>query len=252
MKVLRKCCTLFKTVPVNLFRVTLGGKRAQEKAGRARRGILTADLANAAKCVVVSVGYRLAPEHKFPAAPEDCYAATKWVAENAKELNGDARRIAVGGCSAGGNLAAVVAQMACDRPGGPSLVAQLLIYPSTDLRKNVPSIEEYEGYGLDEPDRHWYIDNYLPSDNNAELNPLASPLLASNLSKQPRAKMILAGLDPLCPQGREYAKALQRAGVPVKINYYPGVPHGFFNESSLPFGKEALYDCAEYLGRCFR
>lgn len=194
-------------------------------------------LANGAGCVVVSVDYRLAPEHKFPAAPEDCYAATQWVAKNAAELNADASRIAVGGDSAGGNLTAVVTQMARDQKG-PRLVFQLLIYPATDFGMNTPSIEENgTGYFLTKDDMIWFMSHYLNSDED-KTNPLASPMLATNLSGLPPALIITAQYDPLRDEGELYGQKLREAGVPVTISRYEGVIHGFIG--SIPSGKGKL------------
>jgi acetyl esterase len=195
-------------------------------------------LANGAGCVVVSVDYRLAPEHKFPAAPEDCYAATTWVAEHAHEIQGDASRLAIGGDSAGGNLTAVVAQMARDK-GGPRLVFQLLIYPATHFRAETASMRENAtDYGLTHDDMVWFMNHYLNSEAD-ETNPLASPLLAKNLSNLPPALVITAEYDPLRDEGEEYGQRLQQAGVPVTISRYDGMIHGFFGMASL-FDKARL------------
>jgi len=137
-------------------------------------------LANRVGCIVVSVDYRLAPEHPFPAAPEDCYAATRWVAEHAATVGADRGRIAVGGDSAGGNLAAVVALMARDR-GGPKLVHQLLIYPATDADFETRSCRENaEGYFLTRADMVWFWNHYAPRDEDRR-NPYAAPLRAASL-----------------------------------------------------------------------
>ncbi|HEY7414161.1 MAG TPA: alpha/beta hydrolase, partial [Ktedonobacteraceae bacterium] len=141
-------------------------------------------LAKGTPCIVVTVDYRLAPEHKFPAAVEDCYAATQWVARNAASLNGDPARVAVGGDSAGGNLTAVIAQLARDR-GEPPLAFQLLIYPATDFNSNTPSSRENaDGYFLTRDDMIWFRDHYLNSLDDRN-NPLASPALTSDLSGLP-------------------------------------------------------------------
>ncbi len=207
-------------------------------------------LANGAGCVVVSVDYRLAPEHKFPAAPEDCYAATQWVAENAAELNVDASHIAVGGDSAGGNLTAVVAQMARDR-GGPHLVFQLLIYPATDFRMNTPSIEENAtGYFLTKDDMIWFTNHYLNSEED-KTNPLASPLLASDLSGLPPALIITAQYDPLRDEGELYGQKLREAGVPVTVSRYAGVIHGFFGSIPSDKGKQAEAEASAALRVAF-
>ena len=207
-------------------------------------------LANGASCVVVSVDYRLAPEHKFPAAPEDCYAATQWVAQNAAELNVDASHIAIGGDSAGGNLTAVVAQMARDR-GGPHLVFQLLIYPATDFRMNTVSIEENAtGYFLTKDDMIWFTNHYLNSEED-KMNPLASPLLASDLSGLPPALIITAQYDPLRDEGELYGQKLREAGVPVTISRYEGVIHGFFGSIPSDRGKQAEAEASAALRMAF-
>lgn len=184
-------------------------------------------LANGAGCIVVSVDYRLAPEHKFPAAPEDCYAATCWVAEHAAEIGGDASRIAVGGDSAGGNLTAVVTQMAREH-GGPRLIFQLMIYPATNFTAQTPSkTENAEGYFLTLDDMLWFEGHYLRNEAD-KLNPLASPLLAKDLSNLPPALILTAEYDPLRDEGELYGQRLQEAGVPVIIRRYDGLIHGFF------------------------
>jgi len=209
-------------------------------------------LANQVGCVVVSVDYRLAPEHPFPAAPEDCYAATRWMADHAAELNGDASRIAVGGDSAGGNLAAIIPQMARDR-GGPPLVFQLLIYPATDLRMNTPSITENgEGYGLTRQDIIWFLNHYVKSEEE-KTNPLASPFLTSDLSGLPPALVITAEFDPLRDEGEAYAKRLKEAGGIVTISRYDGMIHGFVSMASfLDRGKQGLQECIAALRAAFQ
>ena len=190
-------------------------------------------LANGTPCIVVSVDYRLAPEHKFPAATEDCYAATQWVAEYAAEFNGDPARIAVGGDSAGGNLTAVISQMARDR-GGPPLSFQLLIYPATDFMADTLSMKENaEGYFLTADDMTWFTNHYLNSEEEKR-NPLASPLLAADLSGLPPALVITAEYDPLRDEGEIYGQKLKEAGVPVTITRYDGMIHGFVG---MPFDK---------------
>ncbi len=206
-------------------------------------------LANLANCLVVSVDYRLAPEHKFPAAAEDCFAATQWVADNAASIHGDPSRIAIGGDSAGGNLTAVVSQMARDA-GGPRLAFQLLIYPATDMRMNTPSMDENaDGYYLTKDDMIWFTGHYLNSDEE-KLHPIASPFLAENLEGLPPALVITAGYDPLRDEGERYGQRLKEAGVPVTISRYDGMIHGFF---SMPFEKthQALQQCASALMAAF-
>ena len=169
-------------------------------------------LTKAAGCLVVAMEYRLAPEHKFPAAPEDYYAATQWVAANATALGGDPRRIAVGGDSAGGNLAAVVAQMARDR-GGPALCYQVLVYPVTDYNFGTPSYREHaEGYLLTKEAMTWFWNHYLPSPAEGS-HPMASPLRAARLNGLPAAFVLTAEFDPLRDEGEAYAARLREAGV---------------------------------------
>ena len=185
------------------------------------------DLANRAGCVVVSVDYRLAPEHRYPAAAEDCFAATKWVAANAGALGVDPKRIGIGGDSAGGNLTAVVAQLARDRRG-PGLRHQLLIYPVTDADFSRPSYRENaEGYLLSTKAMEWFWDHYVP-DRAQRAEPYASPLRAKDLAGLPPAFVLTAEFDPLRDEGEAYAKRLQQAGVPTRLQRYDGAIHGFF------------------------
>ncbi len=184
-------------------------------------------LANRAGCVVVSVDYRLAPEHRFPAAAEDSYAATKWVADNASELGIDADRIAVGGDSAGGNLAAVVAQMARDK-GGPKLVYQVLIYPVIDAAMNTASYEENaDGYLLTKEGMKWFYKHYT-NDEVDPKDPRLSPIHAESFDNLPPAMVITGEFDPLRDEGKAYAEKLKAAGVAVEHNHYDGMIHGFF------------------------
>lgn len=212
---------------------------------------LCRSLCNGAGCVVVSVDYRLAPEHKFPAAPEDCYAATQWVAEHAAEINADPDSIAVGGDSAGGNLTAVVAQMARDQDG-PALAFQLLIYPATDFTFDGPSLRENaDGYFLTSDDMDWFTNHYLNS-NADRTNPLASPMQADDLSELPPALVITAEYDPLRDEGEAYGQQLQEAGVPVTISRYDGMIHGFLSiEPMTDKGQQARAECAQALRAAF-
>jgi acetyl esterase len=204
------------------------------------------ELATGADCVVVSVDYRLAPEAKFPAAPEDCYAATEWVAKNAPSLGIDADRIAVAGDSAGGNLAAVVALMCRDRKG-PRLIHQLLIYPVTDNRFDTASYKDNGvGYFLTEQMMRWFWHHYLDSEGDGD-NAMASPLRAPDLSLLPSATVLTAQYDPLRDEGRAYAERLAEAGVATTQTNYPGVFHGFFGMSEqIPRARQAIEQvCAE-------
>jgi acetyl esterase len=189
--------------------------------GTARR--LTAQ----AGCVVVSVDYRLAPEARFPAAAEDCYAVTQWVAANAAGIDADPGRIAVGGDSSGGNLAAVVSLMARDRGVSPP-VFQLLVYPVIARDFDTGSYRQNgEGYGITSDSMKWYWDLYLTDDADAS-NPYAAPLLAKDLSGLPPALVITAEFDPLRDEGEAYAQRLREAGVTVTYSRYDGMIHGFF------------------------
>jgi acetyl esterase len=185
-------------------------------------------LANATPCLVVAVDYRLAPEHKFPAAAEDAVATTRWIAANATRLGIDARCLAVGGDSAGGNLAAVVSLEARDR-SGPRLVHQLLVYPGTDMRMGWPSAERHaQQLPLTRAGMDWFIAHYLRSAAD-EADWRASPLRAANFGGLPPALVITAGFDPLCDEGEAYAKALRSAGVPVLHERFEGQIHGFLS-----------------------
>lgn len=182
-------------------------------------------LANGAGCIVVSVEYRLAPEHKFPAGVEDCYAATRWVAGHAAELGGDEARLAVGGSSAGGNLAAVVALMARDR-GGPELVFQLLMYPVTSSGCDTVSCRECgEGYMLTKEALLWNWSLYVRDEAEGR-HPYASPLRANSLEGLPPALVITAEYDPLRDEGEAYALRLKEAGVPATCKRFDGLLHG--------------------------
>jgi acetyl esterase len=197
--------------------------------------------------VVISVDYRLAPEHKFPAAVEDSYAATLWVAQNAARLAIDPKCISVGGDSAGGNLATVAA-MRCRDAGGPALASQVLIYPVTDLSSfETDSHRELaEGYFLTRAAMTWFTGHYLPSAAHAR-HPEASPLLAPELSGLPAALVITAEFDPLRDEGEAYARRLRQAGVSVTVSRYPGMVHGFVSmRGVLAGGRQAIQEVAEF------
>ncbi len=185
------------------------------------------NLCQGAGCVVVSVDYRLAPETKFPGPAEDCYAATVWAAANAGSIGGDAARIAVGGDSAGGNLAAAVSLMAADR-NGPDIVHQLLVYPVTDRNyQTVSYVDNAEGYMLARDAMRWYWDAYL-ADSADATNPYAAPMQADSVAGQPSALVITAEYDPLRDEGEAYGRRLQEAGVEATVTRYDGMIHGFF------------------------
>ena len=204
-----------------------------------------------AGCMVVSVDYRLAPETKFPGPAEDCYAATKWVAQNASRINGAANNIAVGGDSAGGNLAAAVSLMARDRGGAPP-VFQLLVYPvagrdfgTTSYRDNA------EGYQLTRDGMIWYWDHYLPSQGDAA-NPYAAPLQAKDLAGLPPALVITAEYDPLRDEGEAYAQRLRAAGVATTCTRYDGMIHGFFAmATAVDKGRQAIQEASAALQVAF-
>ncbi|MCC7364123.1 MAG: alpha/beta hydrolase [Dehalococcoidia bacterium] len=208
-------------------------------------------ICNQANCVVVSVDYRLAPEHRFPAAADDAYAALLWTAQNAASLGGDASRIAVGGDSAGGNLAAVVSQMARDK-GGPAVVFQLLVYPVTDYNLETVSYNENaDGYLLTKGAMRWFWGHYLGSEADGA-NPYASPIRAANLAGLPPAKVITAEYDPLRDEGEAYAAALQKAGVPVTCERFNGMIHGFFGmANAMDQAQRAVNDSASALKQAF-
>jgi acetyl esterase len=184
------------------------------------------NMADGASAVVVSVHYRRAPEERFPAAAEDAHAALAWVAANAGELGVDPNRIAVAGDSAGGNLSAVVSQMARDR-GGPRVAFQLLIYPVIDHDFSTPSYAECaDGYALTREMMEWFWDQYVP-DASRRNDPYAAPLRASTLAGLPPAAVHVAGFDPLRDEGLAYAEALRAAGVPVDVRNFASMIHGY-------------------------
>jgi len=206
-------------------------------------------LANGAGCVVVSVDYRLAPEHPFPAGLEDCYAAVRGVSALAGELGVDASRLAVGGDSAGGNLAAAVSLLAHER-GGPELRFALLIYPVTNCDFTTASYRDNaEGYFLTTDMMKWFWRQYLPDPSDGE-KPHASPLRAADLGGHPPAHVVTAGYDPLRDEGEAFAARLRDAGVPVSARRYEGVFHGFFGMTAfLDAAQEAMGEACDALRR---
>jgi acetyl esterase len=201
-------------------------------------------LAREAGVLVLSVDYRLAPEHPFPAAVEDALAAFRFAAEHAGDLGADPRALSIGGDSAGGNLAAVVSQLTVAEDG-PAPAFTLILYPVTDLSEKRPSYRLFrEGFLLTEAHMDWYRDHYL-SDEAAALDPRASPLLAEDLSGLPPTYIATAGFDPLRDEGEEYGRRLRETGVPVALRRHPGLIHGFCNGvGSTRFGRAAMQEAA--------
>jgi acetyl esterase len=206
---------------------------------------LCRQLANGARCAVYSVDYRMGPEHPFPAAVEDCLAATAFVAERHE-------RVAVGGDSAGGNLAAVVALLARDA-GGPAIAFQLLIYPATDQRMQHPSIlRNGEGYLLTKMAMDYFQAQYLPGQQD-RVDWRASPLLAKSLAGLPPAYVITAGYDPLVDEGRAYAERMASEGTEVAYREYPDMVHGFILFGGvLDTANVAVAECCEMLRGCWQ
>ena len=203
-------------------------------------------LVNASGAIVVSVGYRLAPEHRFPAAVEDAYNATRWIAENAGDLGGDRNRVGIAGDSAGGNLAAVVALQARDLTR-PRLAFQLLVYPVTTCDLDAGFDMAYEGYFLYRDELQWHQDNYLATPELAS-DWRVSPLEAAHHAGLPPALVITAECDPLHRQGELYAEKLRAAGVDVAHREYAGMIHGFFGlDMVFDRAGEAMRDAAEAL-----
>jgi len=208
-------------------------------------------LANGARCAVVSVDYRLSPEYRFPAAADDCIAATEWVAAQAKALAIDPRRIAVGGDSAGGNLATVVALAARDA-GGPALCYQLLVYPAIDQRQNTPSMtRNATWYPLTDQAIKYFRGHYLP-DEKDWTDWRASPHFAKSLAGLPPAYVLTAGFDVLQDEGRAYAERLAKEGVATEYKDYPDMVHGFFQWGRAVDTANAAVDaCCAALRKAF-
>lgn len=201
-------------------------------------------LANGIGGIVVSVDYRLAPENRFPAAVEDAWAATRWVAMHGSEFGGDTRRLVLAGDSAGGNLAAVVCMIARDR-GGPSIAFQLLIYPVIDQRRKPKVVRDPSSRGVLTLDhQRWFTRQYLGPDGDQH-NVYASPILG-DLTGLPPAHVVTGEFDPLCDDGEEFAERLRAVGVPATTRRYPGMFHGFFNlPDDIPLAEQANTDvCA--------
>lgn len=205
-------------------------------------------LALETNAIVVSVQYRLAPEHRFPSAVDDGLAAFRWVARHARALGGDTSRMAVAGDSAGGNIAAVVAMDCRDTGDAVRPVFQFLIYPVTDLTRSYPSHRMFrDGFLLTEDGLDWFMEHYLRSDGD-KYNPRGSPLFAENHKELPSALIITAGFDPLRDEGKAYADKLSQAGVPVQYRCYDSLIHGFFTMSYvLPEAARAVAESVEVL-----
>jgi acetyl esterase len=208
---------------------------------------LCARLAERSGAIVVAVDYRLAPEHKFPAAVDDCLAAYRWLRAHAAELGADSRRVGVAGDSAGGNLSAVVSQLAA--AGGEAVpTCQVLIYPGLDFFLDTPSHHELEeGHVIPRERILWYAAQYLRSDAD-RLDPRASPMRARSLAGQPPAMVITAGFDPLRDEGKLYADRLRAAGVDVVYREYPGQIHAFVSlTKAIPEGLQCTFEIGDYV-----
>jgi acetyl esterase len=204
-------------------------------------------IANGSGCRVISVEYGLAPENKFPGPVEDAMSAIEWIEKNAAQLGVDANRLAVGGDSAGGNLAAVVAQIAKAK-GGPKIAFQMLLFPVTQIGDETTSLREYaEGYFLERKTLDWFYAHYLPVDADRN-DPRISPLHAEDVSGLPPAYVMLGGFDPLHDEGMAYAEKLRAAGVSAAVVDYPDMVHVFiYLQAILPQAAEALNAAAKAL-----
>ncbi len=214
--------------------------------------VLCRQLTAEAGVSVVAVDYRLAPEHKFPAAVDDAWAATRWIVAHAAELGVDPGRLAVGGDSAGGNLATVVVLLARGQ-GGPALASQMLIYPVTDLAAETASYREFcDGYLLTRESMRWFKDHYVSTEEEAA-DWRASPLRARSLAGLVPALIVTAGFDPLRDEGQAYAERLRDAGVRVDYLCYGGMIHGFVPMGRLiDTGNRAVSHIASFLRQALR
>jgi acetyl esterase len=223
-------------LPVRTYRAAAGPLPAVaylHGGGWALGGLDTLDhvcrrMAKEAGVLVASIDYRLAPEHPFPAAIEDCADALGWMRENAGEIGIDPARIAVAGDSAGGNLAAALALHDRDLPGAPPLAAQILIYPALDATMNDPWMHTYRGPGLQLKDCHEIVDFYVSGRPELARDPLVSPLLAEDLSGLPPTLVVTGGVDILRDHGRRYVERLLEAGVQARWSDYRRAPHAFY------------------------
>jgi acetyl esterase len=208
-------------------------------------------LSDEAHCRVIAVDYRLAPENQFPAAVDDAFAALNWVEENASALGVDANRIAVGGDSAGGNLSAVVSQLAKQK-GKPKICFQLLLFAATDVAEELPSRHDFGvGYFLEKQTLDWFFEQYVPP-GAKRTDPKLSPLRATDLSGLPPAYVVVAGYDPLHDEGLAYAEKLRAAGVKVTVAGYPDMVHCFtYMQTVLPQAREALVAASQVLKAAF-
>ena len=198
-------------------------------------------LANRTGCVIIAVNYQKAPEHKFPQPFDDCYSATEWVFDHAKELCIDSTRIGLLGDSAGGNLAAAVALKARDQ-NGPAIKLQLLVYPAVSFSWDTPSyIQNAEGYGLQRAGMIYFWNHYMKQPSDA-MNPYFSPLSATDHSNLPAAFIVAAEYDPLCDDARNYARRLEESGVRVTFSLYQGMIHGFLWMAGIFDQSRALLD----------
>jgi acetyl esterase len=207
-------------------------------------------LCHRAGCLVMTVDYRLAPEDPFPAALEDCYAATSWMAVHAPDLQGDPTRIAVGGESGGANYAAAIALMSRDK-GGPTLKFQLLICPAADFRVTTDSWKDYDGYMIPKEEFLIVRDFYVPKEED-RLHPYAAPSLAPDLHGLPPALIITAECDPMRDGGELYGQRLLEAGVPATVTCYDGMIHVFMHLGRLvPQSDQALHEVIDTLQAAF-
>jgi acetyl esterase len=214
--------------------------------------VIARQLANASNAIVVSVDYRLAPEHPYPAPLDDCWRALQWSAAHAGDFGGDASRLAIGGDSAGGNLAAVCAQRARGE-GGPALALQVLVYPVCDCNFDTGSyVANAEGFLLEREEMQWFFDCYTDGGRHDPADPSISPLRTADLHGLAPALVITAEYDPLCDEGEAYAAKLRDAGVAVEQRRYDGMIHGFFGLSgAFDAGRDAVEVVGTALQRAF-